>query len=59
MHDHTTKNPQLPPFALSRRGFLCLLYTSDAADDPPRLDPGGRLIIQKKKTHTANHYMTL
>ena len=22
MHDHTTKNPQLPPFALSRRGFL-------------------------------------
>ncbi len=24
----------------------CLLYTSDAADDPPRLDLGGRRLIQ-------------
>ena len=29
----------------------CLLYTSDAADDLPCVDLGGRRII-KKKTHT-------
>ena len=28
----------------------CLLYTSDAADDPPCVDLGGRRIIKKKKT---------
>ena len=27
----------------------CLLYTSDAADDPPCVDPGGRRILKKKK----------
>ena len=27
----------------------CLLYTSDAADDPLRVDLGGRRIIKKKK----------
>ena len=29
----------------------CLLYTSDAADDLPFVDLGGRRIIQKKTTH--------
>eukprot|EP00831_Metopus_contortus_P007338 TRINITY_DN12807_c0_g1_i3.p1 TRINITY_DN12807_c0_g1~~TRINITY_DN12807_c0_g1_i3.p1 ORF type:complete len:143 (+),score=45.08 TRINITY_DN12807_c0_g1_i3:49-477(+) len=28
----------------------CLLYTSDAADDTPCVDLGGRRIIKKKKT---------
>ncbi|VTU50347.1 Integrase family protein [Lactobacillus casei W56] [Lacticaseibacillus rhamnosus] len=29
----------------------CLLYTSDAADDTPCVDFGGRRIIKKKKTN--------
>ena len=29
---------------------ICLLYTSDAADDLTRVDLGGRRIIKKKKT---------
>ena len=28
---------------------LCLLYTSDAADDTPCVDLGGRRILKKKK----------
>ena len=28
--------------------WLCLLYTSDAADDTPCVDLGGRRIIKKK-----------
>ena len=31
--------------------YDCLLYTSDAADDLPRVDLGGRRTITKK-THT-------
>ena len=30
------------------RSLLCLLYTSDAADDSLRVDLGGRRIIKKK-----------
>src|SRR5665811_2610778 len=30
---------------------ICLLYTSDAADDLTRVDLGGRRIIKKKKKH--------
>ena len=30
--------------------MICLLYTSDAADDLPCVDLGGRRIIKKKKT---------
>src|SRR5665811_685807 len=29
-------------------GIICLLYTSDAADDLTRVDLGGRRIIKKK-----------
>ncbi|VTU58941.1 hypothetical protein AMBR_DPAELIID_02775 [Lacticaseibacillus rhamnosus] len=29
--------------------IACLLYTSDAADDTPCVDLGGRRIIKKKK----------
>ena len=31
----------------------CLLYTSDAADDTPCVDLGGRRIIKKKKQPTT------
>ena len=30
---------------------VCLLYTSDAADDLPCVDLGGRRILTKKKQH--------
>src|SRR5659263_190252 len=36
-------NPQTGPF------YVCLLYTSDAADDLLCVDLGGRRIIKKKK----------
>eukprot|EP00831_Metopus_contortus_P039002 TRINITY_DN30588_c0_g1_i4.p2 TRINITY_DN30588_c0_g1~~TRINITY_DN30588_c0_g1_i4.p2 ORF type:complete len:155 (-),score=34.56 TRINITY_DN30588_c0_g1_i4:95-559(-) len=32
----------------------CLLYTSDAADDTPCVDLGGRRIIKKKKTKNSS-----
>eukprot|EP00831_Metopus_contortus_P051552 TRINITY_DN4327_c0_g1_i1.p2 TRINITY_DN4327_c0_g1~~TRINITY_DN4327_c0_g1_i1.p2 ORF type:complete len:113 (-),score=24.14 TRINITY_DN4327_c0_g1_i1:19-357(-) len=33
--------------------YTCLLYTSDAADDTPCVDLGGRRIIKKKKKKTS------
>ena len=30
-------------------GMICLLYTSDAADEEDSVDLGGRRIIKKKK----------
>ncbi|WP_460413896.1 hypothetical protein, partial [Staphylococcus aureus] len=38
-------------------GKSCLLYTSDAADDTPCVDLGGRRII--KKDHLVNNYYCL
>ena len=35
-------------------GNLCLLYTSDAADDSLRVDLGGRRIIKKFKNRILN-----
>ena len=35
---------------LSDQGYICLLYTSDAADERSSVDLGGRRIIKKKKT---------
>ena len=32
-----------------RRSSICLLYTSDAADERSSVDLGGRRIIKKKK----------
>ena len=32
--------------------LVCLLYTSDAADERSSVDLGGRRIIKKKKEHT-------
>eukprot|EP00831_Metopus_contortus_P061603 TRINITY_DN53490_c0_g1_i1.p2 TRINITY_DN53490_c0_g1~~TRINITY_DN53490_c0_g1_i1.p2 ORF type:complete len:125 (-),score=24.00 TRINITY_DN53490_c0_g1_i1:42-416(-) len=34
--------------------YTCLLYTSDAADDTPCVDLGGRRIIKKKKNTKHN-----
>ena len=39
-----------PAFALDIQARLCLLYTSDAADERSSVDLGGRRIIKKKKT---------
>ena len=36
----------------SNRGQVCLLYTSDAADERSSVDLGGRRIIKKKKERT-------
>ena len=33
-----------------RKHYLCLLYTSDAADERSSVDLGGRRIIKKKKS---------
>ena len=37
---------------------VCLLYTSDAADERSSVDLGGRRIIKKKKTRTHHLRMT-
>src|SRR5678816_4913450 len=34
--------------------FICLLYTSDAADERSSVDLGGRRIIKKKKKKNKN-----
>ena len=34
------------------RAYVCLLYTSDAADERSSVDLGGRRIIKKKKKKT-------
>ena len=36
--------------------LVCLLYTSDAADDLLCVDLGGRRIIKKKKKQHKSHY---
>ncbi|WP_460413915.1 hypothetical protein [Staphylococcus aureus] len=36
-----------PPIRKTVFGLACLLYTSDAADDTPCVDLGGRRIIKK------------
>ena len=33
---------------MQSKHIICLLYTSDAADDTPCVDLGGRRIIKKK-----------
>ena len=34
-------------------GYVCLLYTSDAADERSSVDLGGRRIIKKKNTEDS------
>eukprot|EP00831_Metopus_contortus_P062438 TRINITY_DN54569_c0_g1_i1.p2 TRINITY_DN54569_c0_g1~~TRINITY_DN54569_c0_g1_i1.p2 ORF type:complete len:153 (-),score=17.35 TRINITY_DN54569_c0_g1_i1:69-527(-) len=38
----------------SGQDYSCLLYTSDAADDTPCVDLGGRRIIKKKNKNKKN-----
>ena len=42
----TRKSDGLPTGAVSGFCSICLLYTSDAADDTPCVDLGGRRIIK-------------
>ena len=46
---HMLMYNETPPNDGHRRNILCLLYTSDAADDLLCVDLGGRRIIKKKK----------
>src|SRR5680860_15088 len=46
---HGARNPHLWSSCRMRWCTLCLLYTSDAADDLLCVDLGGRRIIKKKK----------
>ena len=39
-----------PFFVLATQNPICLLYTSDAADERSSVDLGGRRIIQKTKS---------
>ena len=43
----------------SRQQYICLLYTSDAADDLLCVDLGGRRIIKKKKNTTQKQASTI
>src|SRR5450756_3144244 len=43
------KGHRLSPSDINYRANICLLYTSDAADDLLCVDLGGRRIIKKKK----------
>ena len=38
--------------------FICLLYTSDAADELLCVDLGGRRILQQKKTKDPEYQWT-
>eukprot|EP00831_Metopus_contortus_P033054 TRINITY_DN26557_c0_g1_i3.p1 TRINITY_DN26557_c0_g1~~TRINITY_DN26557_c0_g1_i3.p1 ORF type:complete len:173 (+),score=72.76 TRINITY_DN26557_c0_g1_i3:63-581(+) len=44
--------------SVSSQSNNCLLYTSDAADDTPCVDLGGRRIIKKKKKKKKWHQTT-
>ena len=49
--DRRATSPRSPASSASRRkgsGWICLLYTSDAADERSSVDLGGRRIIKKK-----------
>ena len=46
------------PADVARHDQVCLLYTSDAADERSSVDLGGRRII-KKKTKTQSHRTTI
>ena len=40
---------------MTRLNKLCLLYTSDAADEEDSVDLGGRRIIKKKNEYNTTH----
>ena len=47
--ENTIVNGQNAYEQINDHSWVCLLYTSDAADDLTRVDLGGRRIIKKKK----------
>ena len=42
---------------MKRVDYLCLLYTSDAADERSSVDLGGRRIIQKKNKKRSEEHL--
>ena len=42
--------PDVQDFVITGHYAICLLYTSDAADERSSVDLGGRRILKKKKT---------
>ena len=46
------KGNNRPILKQDERAFICLLYTSDAADERSSVDLGGRRIIKKKKQNS-------
>src|SRR5678816_3395941 len=53
MTPESTAEPVRPPLTVGQKaetswGRICLLYTSDAADERSSVDLGGRRIIKKK-----------
>ena len=42
-----------PQAVWTNQNVICLLYTSDAADERSSVDLGGRRIIKKKKKHNT------
>ena len=58
--DNVVFHPESAFVADIRLG-LCLLYTSDAADERSSVDLGGRRIIKKKKSHAndATHELVI
>ena len=65
LYDGLGPNPQVVRMFLAEVGtevetvtvdiMACLLYTSDAADDTPCVDLGGRRIIKKKSNGAGSH----
>ena len=51
IHDALERRERRPLADYRRLAGLCLLYTSDAADERSSVDLGGRRIIKKKKSH--------
>ena len=43
---------------IKRKYGICLLYTSDAADERSSVDLGGRRIIKKKKTEETGRQVS-
>ena len=51
--NHQPKKERLEPCP-GTLYLVCLLYTSDAADDTPCVDLGGRRIIKKNRIDSAS-----
>ena len=54
-NDKKLANMQFDFDIQKKQGQICLLYTSDAADERSSVDLGGRRIIKKKKNERSVH----